>query len=152
MKRFLAGLLALLFAIPSLALAAPIPYVNTPMDTVQATVNAGLLSVNAGFPSTQPTVACSGTTTATCQGLRIVVSITSLTTAAGVTSATMTVTDASVVATSQIFCETNGYGGTGNPNAVNVVPGAGSFTYAIQNSHASAALNATVPTVCFVYN
>ena len=85
-------------------------------------------------------------------GVRFAASYTGLTTAAGVTSAAQTVTDTSVALASMIVCQVNGYGGTGNPVAVNVVPAAGSFTYQIQNTHASAALNATVTTDCIVYN
>lgn len=152
MKRFLAGLLALLFEIPSLALAAPVPYVTVPFDTMNATVNTAVSSLNAGYPEFVYPTTCTGTTTSTCQGLRVVVSITSLATAAGVTSATMTVTDASVTAASQINCFVSNYTGAGNPLAVDVLAAAGTFTYAIENTHASAALNATVPTACFVYN
>jgi hypothetical protein len=152
MKRFLGLLAALLFAVASPAFANPIPAINTPLDTPQALVNTAIVNLNAVTPAYQYASSCSGTTTATCQGIRVVVSITGLTTAAGVTSATMTVTDASVVAASQVNCFTANYGGTGNPVPVLVVAGAGSFTVAVENIHASAALNATVPIACFVYN
>lgn len=153
MRRFLAlvlAALAVLIATPSFA--NPIPSVNTPLDTVQATVNTAINNLNSVTPGYQYTVACSGTTTATCTGIRTLVSITGLTTAAGVTSATMTVTDTSVVVSSQINCFVANYTGAGNPLAVDVLAAAGSFTYAIQNTHATAALNATVPTACYVYN
>ena len=142
----------ILLALAPMALAAPVPYLTGPTGTYTEAVNDAIANVNATLPSTSPTTACTGTTTATCQGIRIAASYTGLTTAATVTSAAQTVTDASVATGSQMFCQVNGYAGTGNPNAVNVIPGAGSFTYQIQNSHASAALNATVTTVCFVYN
>lgn len=151
MKRFLGLLVALLFAAAP-AFAAPLAYINSPMDTPQGLVNTAIQEYNKSAPLAQTAATCTGTTTATCQGIRIAASTTGLTTAAGVTATAQTVTDASVTAASQIFCQTMGYGGTGNPVAVNVVPGAGSFTYQIQNTHASAALNATVVTVCFVYN
>lgn len=149
--RILAGAAAAVLFAGSVA-AAPIPYVTAPFDTINASVNAAIASINAALPSTAYPVTCTGTTTATCQGLNIEVSYTGLTTAAGVTSATSTVTDASVAAASTIFCMVNSYAGTGNPTVVNIVPGVGSFTYAIQNTHASAALNTTVVTNCFVYN
>lgn len=152
MKRLLALLSAfvLMFAVP--AFAAPLPYINTPMDTINAGLNAVIQEINGAVPSTTYTVTCTGTTTSTCQGIRLNVSVTGLTTAAGVTAAAMTVTDASVTAASQIFCQPNLYAGAGNPVDVNIVPAAGSFAFQVQNTHASAALNATVVNVCFVYN
>ena len=153
MKRFLSigAALAALSMAASVA-AAPLAYVSAPFDTVNAAVNSVVQNYNSVSPSAQYTSSCTGTTTSTCQGLKIATSYTGLTTAAGVTSAAQTVTDASVTAASILICQVNGYAGTGNPNAVNVVPGAGSFTYQVQNSHASAALNATVVTACLVYN
>lgn len=155
MKRFLSTVFAaaaILACGVQPSHAAPIPYVNSPLDTPQALVNSVVSTLNTTLPSSQYVSSCTGTTTATCQGLKIAASYTGLTTAAGVTSAAQTVTDASVTAASVIFCQVNGYGGTGNPAAVNVVPGAGSFTYQVQNTHASAALNATVVTTCMIYN
>lgn len=143
--------LALALAV-SPAFANPLPSVNSPMDTPQALVNSAINTLNTVAPQFQYPVLCSGTTTATCTGIRAVVSITGLTTAAGVTSATMTVTDTAVTAASQIDCFISSYGGTGNPTPVQVLAAAGSFSFAIQNTHASAALNATVPTVCLVFN
>lgn len=154
MKKLLAFLavIAAIFSAPLAALASPVSYVTVPLDTVNASINTLVSGLNSTQPWAATTVTGSGTTTATASGLRSVVSITGLTTAAGVTAATMTVTNTSVVASSTIFCQPNGYGGTGNPIVVNIVPGAGSFTFAIQNTHASAALNATVPVACMVYN
>ncbi len=151
MKRFLGLLAALLFATGP-AFAAPAAYVTGPTGTYTEAVNDAIANVNAVLPSAQTPVACTGTTTATCQGVRIAASITGLTTAAGVTATAQTVTDASVAANSNMLCQVNGYGGTGNPVALNVVPGAGSFTYQIENTHATAALNATVTTFCMIYN
>ena len=155
MKRLIA-----LFASSALAFSAmtapafanPIPYVNSPVDTPQALANGIIANVNNNLPATQYTSLCSGTTTATCTGLRNLVSITGLTTAAGAVSAAMTVTNTSVTAASQVNCQVIQYGGTGIPNAVIVTAAAGSYSFEIQNSAASAALNATVATVCFVYN
>ena len=121
------------------------------MDTINAGLNTVIQSINNTLPQLNSTGTCTGTTTATCVGTRIAASYTGLTTAAGVTSAAQTVTDTSVALASQIFCQVNGYGGTGNPVALNAVPAAGSFTYQIENTHASAALNATVVTVCLIY-
>lgn len=134
------------------AMASPMPYFNQPFDTPNSAVNAVIAAANANVAALNYTSSCTGTTTATCSGLRNVVSITGLTTAATAVSATMTVTNTSVTAASQVSCQTIQYGGTGIPSAVNVVAAAGSYSFAIQNSAAAAALNATVPTVCLVYN
>ena len=156
MKRFLSTCLAAFAVAASLpavpALAGPLPYVNAPMSTPQELVNSVVSSINNNFASAAGLVTASGTTTATATGLRIQVSVTGLTTAAGVTSASMVVTDTAVAANSVVFCQANGYAGAGNPAAVNVVPAAGTLTFAIQNTHASAALNATVPVSCTVSN
>ena len=151
LSRFLIGAVAAL-AFAGAAIASPVPYITTPFSTVNESVNAAIANINSSQASAASLVTCTGTTTSTCQGLRFVSSYSGLTTAAGVTSAAQTVTNASVVASSIIICASNGYAGTGNPNPVNIVPAAGSFTYQIQNSHASAALNATVPVACLVYN
>ena len=154
MKRIL-GLLAafslLWAAVP--AFAAPIPYYTGPNDVPNVMVNQAIFNTNAAFPTTQPAVACTGTTTATCQGLNLLISTTSLTTAAGGTlAAAMTVTDASVTASSTIVCSVNGYGGAGAPGVANIVPAAGTFTMQVINSAVSGALNATVVAHCLVYN
>lgn len=152
MLRFL-GLLAafLLTAAPSFA--SPLPYYNQPLDTPNSAANAVVASVNTSMPAAQTLVACTGTTTSTCQGTRINVSITGLTTAdAGAVSAAMTVTDASVTAASQIICNVIGYAGTGVPYDAIITPAAGSFSFVIQNNSASAALNATVISACLVFN
>lgn len=153
------GLLAAFFAALTMivapavpAFAAPIPYVNSPMDTPQALVNTAVGNINNSAPQFAYPSTCTGTTTATCTGLKFTVSITSLTTAAGVTSASMTVTNTSITAASLVQCTAVGYAGAGNPQAVNVVPTASTLVFQVQNTHASAALNATVPIACFVYN
>ena len=150
MKRLFSCLAALAFA--SSAFAAPLPYINTPMDTINAGLNTVVANYNSSATPAQYLSACTGTTTATCTGLRFTDSITGLTTAAGVTSAQITITNTSVAVASQVVCTVNGYAGTGNPMATNVAPGAGSFTLNVQNTHASAALNATVPVSCMVFN
>ena len=64
----------------------------------------------------------------------------------------MTVTDTAVTAASQINCFVSNYTGAGNPwlSTSWLLPGR--LPTPIQNTHASAALNATVPTACYVYN
>jgi len=152
MKRILGLLAALLFAASQPAIAAPVPYVTAPTGTYTEAVNDAIQNVNGVLPFAQPTASCTGTTAQTCNGVRIAVSVTGLTTAHGALAAANTVTDSSVSASSQVFCQVMGYAGTGSPIAVNVVPGAGSFVMQIQNNDPSAALNATVITDCMVYN
>ncbi len=155
MRTKIFAVLAAIFAMvlaPAAALASPVSYVTVPLDTVNASINTLVSSLNSTQPWSAITVTGSGTTTATASGLKSVVSVTGLTTAAGVTSATMTVTNTSVAASSFVMCQVNGYAGGGNPMPVKIVPGAGSFTFAVQNTHASAALDATVPVACLVYN
>lgn len=155
MKRLFASVAAVAaLAFAQVAAAAPISYstVNVPMDTVQAAAVAAITAVNASNPAYAYMATCTGTTTATCVGTRFTVSITGLTTAAGVTSASMAVTDSSITAASDVRCQALGYGGTGNPMPVNVVATASTATFQVQNTHASAALNATVPVACMVYN
>lgn len=95
---------------------------------------------------------CTGTTTATCAGQRMVVSVTGLTTAASTAAAAMTVTATSVASSASIvMCQPNGYAGTGLPVITTLTPGTGSFSFVIQNVSTGAALNATVPVACFVF-
>lgn len=156
MKRLISTLLAvaaLLLGAAAPAFANPLPYINSPMDTPQALVNQLVSSINTSQPEASYISYCTGTTTATCLGIRMQVSITGLTTAAGgVSSANMTVTDTTVVAASQILCQVNGYTGTGQPVATAIVPAAGTFTVAVTNVASSGSLNATVPIECFVFN
>lgn len=117
-------------------------------------VNINLISKAAGNVKlgVATAAACSGTTTATCQGQRFIVSITGLTTAASTLSAAMTVTNANVVSSaSTVMCQVNLYTGTGVPVAVNVTPGTGTVALNIQNVSTGAALNATVPIACVVF-
>lgn len=140
---------------PTIAISAPVPYVNSPMDTPQNLVNIGIQSLNGALPGTAVPVTCSGNTTGTCNGLRLTDSVTNLTTTAGGNlSALVTVTDSAVNAASMIQCTVNDYAGTGQPGVANVTANVGNFTFVVQNQTASggAALNATVPVVCFVQN
>lgn len=73
-----------------------------------------------------------------------------LTTAAGA-QATITITNASIAATSKVFVALkNGTNSAGAPVVVTVTPGAGSAAVVIQNIHASAALNGTLKAEYFV--
>ena len=57
MKRFLASALAALSLLAlgvSPAAANPLSYINAPLDTVQATVNSVVASINLGAPMRTP--------------------------------------------------------------------------------------------------
>lgn len=148
---------AILALVPAAALAAPIAYAPVPLDTIQldtiqSTIAGVHTNVNTMTPNQYITSGCSGTTAVTCQGLRLQLSYTGLTIAAGATSAAQTVTDASVTANLQIFCATVNYAGTGSPIPTGITPSAGSFTWTVLNAAGSGALNATVVINCMVYN
>lgn len=149
--RFLGAVVAAsLFA--SAALAAPVPYFNQPIDTVQAALNTVVGSINNAQTPAASLVTASGTTTSAATGLRNTISVTGLVTAASTASAAMTVTNASAAANSQIVCQVNGYAGTGQPVAAAVTPAAGTYSFVIQNVATAAALNATVPVACLIFN
>ncbi len=154
MKSFLrvafAAMLALTAAAP--AFATPLAYINSPMDTPQALVNAVVTNINNNFADAATLSAGSGTTAVTVSGARMSISITGLTTAAGSTAATVTVTNPLVAAASQVYCQPNGYSGTGDPYVGAITPGVGSFTFVIRNIATSGALSATVPVQCFVFD
>lgn len=74
----------------------------------------------------------------------------SLTTAAGAT-ASITVTNAAITATSKVLVAIkNGTNSAGSPVVTTVTPGSGSATVVVQNIHASAALNGTLKVEYFV--
>lgn len=156
MKRII-GLLAAPFialAMAGAALSAPIPYVNAPLDTVQATVNQGLANVNnSGSLGSflQPTTAATGSAGAsTCNGQRCQITTESLATAASSTF-TETVTDSAVAANSLIFASVT-TAGTGVPVVANVTPSAGQVILKIQNVATAAAFNNTLTIDLFVVN
>ena len=134
--------------------AAPVAPVTVPMDTPNATVNVVVNSLNTAYPEFQYVTSCSGNSTGNCTpGQRVVDSVTNLTTtAAGNLSAQVTVTDSASTAASDIFCTVQGYAGAGMPQVGNVTANAGNFTFSVQNSANSAALNATVPVHCLIFN
>lgn len=107
---------------------------------------AGTGQVNLGNTTT-----CTGTTTATCNAQRFIVSITGLTTAAGASATAMVVTNNKVAATDIVHCQTNIYAGTGIPLATIITPGSGSVSITVLNVATSGSLNATVPIACVVF-
>lgn len=88
-----------------------------------------------------------GTTPQTCNAMSGVVTTGTLTTAAA-TNAAFTINNSSVVAASRVHCTNLGYSGTlvtnGYPLFLTCVPGAGTITVNITNTHAANALNGTV--------
>lgn len=152
MKRLFAAAAALaLLASATIAGASPLPYTNTILNSPYDAVIAVTSAVNSTQATAAPLITASGTTTATATSLRFTVSVTGLTTAASTLSAAMTVTNTTVSASTQVFCQVNGYTGTGVPIAVNVTPGAGTLAFNIQNVSTGAALNATVPVACIAF-
>jgi len=94
-------------------------------------------------------VACtaSGATPQTCNGTRGVVTTNSLSTAAA-TNAVYVINNNLVTAASNIGCQTQAYSGTlvtnGYPTILSCVPGPGTITVNITNTHAANALAGTV--------
>lgn len=109
--------------------------------TVTATglVTAGSAKIDTG---TKTATATGGA--ATLNKRSGVITSESLTTAAGA-SYTLTLTNSTIAATSQVVASV-GYGtaNAGTPCVTRVTPGSGTLTIVIQNVHASAALNGTI--------
>ena len=84
MKRLIAlavSALLMLAGVPAApAFAAPLAYINTPMDTINQGLNTVIQEYNAASPSAAYLSTCTGTTTATCVGVRFAASYTGLTT------------------------------------------------------------------------
>ena len=113
-----------------------------------ANVNINVQGAGTGIVALgQPICTITGVTPQTCNGQRGIVTTGTLTTA-GVTSASFTINNSSVSATSMIQCTINSYSGTistnGVPMITQCVPGAGSFVVNIYNAHATNALNGAV--------
>lgn len=153
MKALLrSALVGLMLLTSAPAFASPLPYINQPLDTIQAASNAVITSINANFADAAALVTGTGTTAVTVSGARMGISITGLSTAAGAVAATVTVTNPLIAAVSQVYCQPNGYTGTGDPYVGAITPAAGSFTFVIRNIATSGSLSATVPVQCFVFD
>lgn len=102
--------------------------------------NQPLVSVNA--------VATGGGPFAAQSSRHIKLVISGLTTAAGATSAAITVSSTACRSTSDITGQIVNYAGTyatnGQPALVKITPGSGSFTFNIYNAHASNALSGNI--------
>lgn len=97
----------------------------------------------------------SGATPQTCNAISGTVTTNSLTTA-GATNAAYVINNNTVVATSRVKCQVQAYGGTivtnGYPTIMTCVPGAGTITVNITNTHATNALAGTVAIGFWVVN
>lgn len=147
-----AGLALSLFA--SAAGAAPLPYCNSPLDTIQGLVNScAIAQVNANVPTAAVNQTVTGSAgAATLNGSRGTITTEALTTAAGAVY-TETLTDSSITAASQVYVSVgNGTNSAGTPALATVTPAAGSVVIKIQNIHASAALNGTLAVSFLVVN
>lgn len=97
----------------------------------------------------------SGSTPQTCNSISGAVTTNSLATAAA-TNAAYVINNNTVVATSRVNCTVLGYSGTlvtnGYPQILTCVPGAGTITVNITNTHAANALSGTVVIGFMVFN
>ncbi len=151
MKRFVSvGMVFAFLASSGLAAASPLPYVTAPLDTVQAAANAVITTINANSAPQAILTTCSGATPVTCNGTRIIVSLTGLTTAASTTSAVQTVNDASVNASSVANCSAGA--GAGSPILNNLTEGAGTLTFAVRNTDTAVALTSPLTIQCLIFN
>jgi hypothetical protein len=96
-----------------------------------------------------------GTSPQTCNATSGAVTTGTLTTAAA-TNAAYTINNSAVAATSRVNCQVLGYSGTivtnGYPQIISCVPGAGTITVNLTNTHAANALNGTVVIGFWVVN
>jgi hypothetical protein len=94
------------------------------------------------------TCTVAGATPVTCNGQRGVATTGTLTTAGATAATAYVINDSSVAATDVIQCTDLGYSGTlvtnGYPWIASCVPGSGTITVNIVNTHATSALNGTV--------
>ena len=152
MLKHAAALLAVLFAVAlapvaAAPLAGQVPLMTGPIDPSNQLGNLNTLvqSINTNVAGTFCLV--SGATPQTCNGQRGIATTNSLSTAAA-TDASYVINNSAVTATSQISCTDNGYSGTlvtnGYPVIMSCVPGSGTITVHITNTHASNALSGTV--------
>lgn len=153
-KLLIAGAALAALAVSSApAFASPAAYINTPLDTIQATVNAAIANVNTASAPLAVNQAVTGSAgAATLNGVRGTVTTESLSTAAGATF-TETITNSSIGAASQVYVTIgNGTNAAGQPALATVTPAAGSVVLKIQNIHASNALNGTLVISFLVIN
>lgn len=96
-----------------------------------------------------------GASPQTCNSISGAVTTGTLTTAAA-TNAAYTINNNTVVAASRVKCQIMGYSGTivtnGYPQIITCVPGAGTITVNITNTHAANALSGTVVIGFMVWN
>lgn len=137
-KRILAACLAAVLLTSSLAVPA----------LAQATMSIGGINVPGACTA-------SGATPQTCNGFQGVATTGTLTTAAA-TNAAYVINNSQVAATSRVHCSVLGYSGTivtnGYPIIISCVPGAGTITVNLTNTHAANALNGTVAIGFSVFN
>jgi len=158
-RKILASLIAAVFAVgmTAPAFAAPIPYVTVPLDSINATVNTAVASINSSLAPAATLQTVSGANgTLVVGGLRFAATITGLTTAASTAAAQTTITNASVTAASVAQCQVTNYAGTyvtnGIPIVVGVQPAAGSLTFYILNVATANALSGNITVSCLVNN
>lgn len=131
---------------------APVIDVSGPSADTNRNLNiagAGTGIVTLGGTAGTGGLSCtgSGATPQTCNGQRGIVTTNSLTTAAA-TNAAYVINNSSVTTSSMVHCTNQGYSGTivtnGYPVIMTCVPGSGTITVNITNTHAANALSGTV--------
>lgn len=122
-----------------------LPYLNTPLTTIQDMVNQAIANINASggtFSGLVSGTAIAGAVTA--QGTKLQITSEALVTAAAATY-TLTITDAAISASSSVFVAVNyGTANAGEPGVHRVQPLAGSVVINIRNDAAAAAFNGTL--------
>lgn len=159
MKRFLLAAMAtaltavVAFAAADLTLSTGTKFLPGPRLIDGNDLNIVLQAVNDlrdqmdGTKAITPSCTITGATPQTCNGVKGVVTTGTLTTAA-VTNAAFVINNSSVTGASVVQCTDQGYSGAlftaGVPELVTCVPGTGTITVNISNTHATNALNGTV--------
>jgi len=159
MKRILLAALAtvqtavLAYGAADLTLSTGVQFLPGPRLVDGSDLNVMLGAVNTlrdqmdGTAALSPKCTVTGATPQTCNGVSGVVTTGTLTTAA-VTNAAYVINNSSVTAASVIQCTDQGYSGTlftaGIPELITCVPGAGTITVNISNTHATNALSDSV--------
>ena len=130
-----------------------LPYLNTPLTTIQDMVNQAIANINASggtFSGLVSGTAIAGAVTA--QGTKLQITSEALVTAAAATY-TLTITDAAISASSSVFVTVNyGTASAGEPGVHRVQPLAGSVVISIRNDAAAAAFNGTLVIGVLVVN
>jgi len=122
-----------------------VPYLNTPLTTIQDMVNQAIAAINAASGVFSPLVAATAVAGAvTAQGTKLQITTEALATAAAA-SYVLTLTDAAINGNSMVFVSCNyGTSNAGEPSVHKVTPAPGSASITIRNDSAAVAVNGTL--------